>query len=131
MQEGLVKRHRIAALVALLLASTFAAAQLGGMAPERRKEKPITSRELVGQVTDKGETPLPQAIVHLKNTKNQAEKTFIADKDGNYRFAGLSLNVDYEVYADYQGKRSDTKTLSAFDSRAKAYINLHVDTAKK
>ncbi len=125
-----MKAYRIAA-VALLLAGALAWAQLGGMAPEKRKVKPVTSRELVGQVTDRADAPLAQAIVHLKNTKTLAEKTYIADKDGNYRFAALAPNVDYEVYADYEGKRSPTKTFSQFDSRAKALINLKIDTAKK
>ncbi len=125
-----MKSYRIAA-VALLLATTLAWAQLGGMAPEKRKVKPVTSRELVGQVTDKSDAPLAQAIVHLKNTKTLAEKTYISDKDGNYRFAALSPNVDYEVFADYEGERSSTKTLSQFDSRAKAMINLKIETAKK
>ncbi len=125
-----MKSYRISA-VALLLATTLAWAQLGGMAPEKRKAKPVTSRELVGQVTDKSDAPLAQAIVHLKNTKTLAETTYISDKDGTYRFAALSPNVDYEVFADYEGKRSPTKTLSQFDSRAKALINLKIETAKK
>ncbi len=125
-----MKRSLIAAS-ALLLAGSLAWAQLGGMAPEKKKKQVVTSRELVGQVTDKADAPLAQAIVHLKNTKTLAEKTYIADKEGNYRFAGLSPTLDYDVYADYQGKRSDTKTLSQFDSRAKALINLKIDTGKK
>ena len=40
----------------------------------------------------------------------------------------LSPNVDYEVYAQYQGKKSDTKTVSQFDSRAQVNINLRIDT---
>ena len=125
-----MKRHLVA-LGLLLLASSFAFAQLGGMAPEKRKVKPLTSRELVGQVTDKAEAPLAESIVYLKNTKTLTVKTYIADKDGNYRFAALSPNIDYEVYAEYKGKKSDTKTLSSFDSRPKAYINLKIDTGKK
>ncbi len=125
-----MNRYRIA-ILSLLLGS-FAYAQLGGMAPERRKEKPVTSRELTGQVMEKSsDAPLANCVVYLKNTKTLAMKTFITDKDGNYRFAALAMNVDYEVYADNNGKRSETKTLSAFDSRPKATINLRVDTARK
>jgi hypothetical protein len=125
-----MKRHF--AISILLLASGFALAQLGGMAPPRTKDAPLTARVLVGQVLDKStENPVAEAVVHLKNTKTLTEKTYIADKDGNYRFAALSPNVDYEVYAVYQGKKSDTKTLSAFDSRPKAVINLKVDAGKK
>lgn len=85
------------------------------------------ARTLQGQVMKTSESPLPGAIVYLKNTKTMAVRSFISDKSGNYRFTSLSPNVDYEVYAEYKGEKSDTKTLSAFDSRATATINLKVD----
>jgi protocatechuate 3,4-dioxygenase beta subunit len=84
------------------------------------------ARSLQGQVMNGNDAPLPEAIVYLKNTKTMTVKTFIAGKDGNYRFNALSPNVDYEVYAEHNGKRSDTKTLSSFDSRKSATINLRV-----
>lgn len=82
-------------------------------------------RTLQGTVTV-GDQPASEAIVYLKNTRTLAVKTFIADKSGAYRFSSLSPNVDYEVYAEQNGKRSDTKTLSNFDSRKVAYINLRI-----
>lgn len=85
------------------------------------------TRTLQGQVVKGGDAPLPGAVVYLKNTKTLAIRTFVSDAKGNYRFASLSPNVDYEVYAEYQGAKSDTKTLSAFDSRAMATINLKVN----
>ena len=119
-------RYRIA-LLSLLLVGSLAMAQLGGYAPERKKDKPVTARELTGQIMEKvSDAPLPQAIVYLKNTKTMAVKTFIAGQDGTYRFNALSPNVDYEVYAEHNGKRSDAKTLSSFDSRKTAYINLKI-----
>jgi hypothetical protein len=35
--------------------------------------------------------------------------------------------VDYEVYAQFNGKRSDTKTVSQFDNRAQVNIILRID----
>jgi hypothetical protein len=84
------------------------------------------TRSLQGQVMKSGDAPLAGAVVYLKNTKTLAIRTFVSDAHGNYRFASLSPNVDYEIYADYQGAKSDTKTLSAFDSRPAATINLKV-----
>jgi len=40
----------------------------------------------------------------------------------------LSPNIDYEVYAQYNGRKSDTKTVSQFDNRNQVNINLKVDT---
>ncbi len=84
------------------------------------------TRSLQGQVMNDADAPIPTAIVYLKNTKTLAVKTFIADKDGIYRFTALSPNVDYEVYAEKDGKKSDTKTLSSFDSKKQATINLKI-----
>lgn len=84
------------------------------------------TRTLQGQVADGSDAPLPGAVVYLKNTKTLAVRTYVSDKSGNYRFTSLSPNVDYEVYAEFKGAKSDSKTLSAFDSRSTAVINLKV-----
>lgn len=86
------------------------------------------TRTLQGQVMRGGDAPLPGAIVYLKNTKTLAVRSFTSDEKGNYRFPSLSPNVDYEVYAVHEGVKSDTKTLSAFDSRPVATINIKVNT---
>lgn len=83
-------------------------------------------RTLQGEVMADTEAPLPGAVVFLKNTKTMAVRSFVSDDKGNYRFTSLSPNVDYEVHAEYNGKQSDTKTLSSFDSRRVAYINLKI-----
>jgi len=95
-----------------------------------RKTPRTTSRTLTGTVEDKNDKPVPEAIVYLKNTKTLGMKTYIAQKDGTYRFPELSNNVDYEVYAEKNGMKSKTKTLSQFDDRPKATINLQINTNK-
>jgi carboxypeptidase family protein len=83
-------------------------------------------RSLTGHVINRQDQPIAKAIVYLKNTKSLVVKTYISDPDGSYRFPALSPNVDYEVYAEANGARSDTKTLSAFDSRKQANITLRI-----
>jgi hypothetical protein len=84
------------------------------------------SRTLVGQVTNNSDQPVADAVVYLKNTKDVSVKSYITDKDGRYRFSALSPTTDYEVHAEHQGRRSDTKTLSSFDNRKQATINLRL-----
>ncbi len=111
------------AALAGLLAGTCAAPPraIGAM-----YDKEPQVRTLTGEVMNQQGKPLAGAIVFLKNSKTMAVKTFIAGQDGAYRFNALSPNVDYEVYAEHNGKKSDAKTLSSFDSRKTAYINLKI-----
>lgn len=92
----------------------------------RPKEQQDHSRTLSGRVFNRQDEPIEKAVVYLKNTKNLVVKTYITDPDGTYRFPALSPNVDYEVYAEHNGARSDTKTLSAFDSRKQVNITLRI-----
>ena len=118
------------ALALVLIFSGFAAAQLtlgsNGISMPK-KEKPITSRTLVGEITDGGDQPLSDAIVYLKDLKTLAVKSYVSQKDGSYRFPALSLNVDYEVYAQKDGKKSSTRKLSQFDGRAEPRLNLKIE----
>ena len=97
--------------------------------PTPKNTRP-TSRTLTGLVLDKGDHPIPDAVVYLKNSKTLAVKSFFAQKDGSYRFPELALNIDYEIYAEKDGKKSDSKTLSQFDDRASPKINLRIDLNK-
>jgi len=120
-------------LIALNCASFQVQIPLGGgsssSSPERKNPR-VTSRTLTGSVLDKSDQPVPNAVVYLKNTKTLSVKTFIAQNDGSYRFPELSNNIDYEVYAQRNGKKSDTKVLSQFDDREQPHINLRIDMNK-
>lgn len=92
----------------------------------RSKDPQDRTRTLTGRVFDRQDQPLEKAVVYLKNTKSLVVKTYITDPDGSYRFPALSPNVDYEVYAEHNGARSDTKTVSSFDNRKIVNITLRV-----
>ena len=111
-----------AVLSALLLLISIAA----NAAPDK-KEK-ATGKLLFGKVLDARDEPVPDAVVYVTNTRTRAVKTYIVGSDGSYRFPALSAAVDYEVYAQFKGHKSDTKSVSQFDDRSEVYINLKVDT---
>ncbi len=111
-------------LLAMALVGVVSAFVLVKPTPASAQEQ--QTRSLQGQVLNDRDAGVPGSLVYLKNTKTLAVKTYIADKDGNYRFTALSPNVDYEVYAEKDGKKSDTKTLSSFDSKRQATINLKI-----
>jgi len=91
------------------------------------KKTPSTVRTLTGVVLDKNDQPIPNAVVYLKNAKTLNVRTFFAQKDGSYRFPQLDRNVDYEIYAEIDGKRSDTRTVSQFDDRTAPHVNLRIN----
>ena len=97
--------------------------------PLLAKDKDTTpGRLLTGKVLDHRDNPLPNAVVYVTDTRTRAVKTYIVGADGLYRFPALSANVDYEVYAQLDGKTSDTKRVSQFDDRKVVYVVLKIDT---
>ncbi len=88
------------------------------------------TRSVVGSVHDGSDAAISGAVVYIKNTKTLAIKSFITEQDGSFRFHALSPNIDYELYAEYNGQRSGTKTLSSFDSRKEVNMTLKVDVKK-
>ena len=115
-----VKNASLIAGALLLLISVVALA-----APDKKDKQ--EGRLLYGKVLDKQDNPVAGAIVYLTNTRTHAVKTYIIGQDGTYRFPGLT-SVDYEVYAQYNGHKSDTKSVSQFDDRPQVYIDLRIDS---
>jgi hypothetical protein len=116
-----VRKRRVVVLV-LLVGLTVVAASYA-----KDKEKDTAGRLLTGKVFDRHDNPLVDSIVYLSNTRTRAVKSYIVGTDGAYHFPELSLNIDYEVYAQYKGQKSDTKTVSQFDDRKQVNINLRID----
>src|SRR5262245_4048953 len=102
----------------MVWASAPGAAQKGGSQSELRT--------LTGFVFEGKDQPVQKAVVYLKNTKTLLIKTYITESDGAYRFTAVAPNVDYEIYAEHEGLRSDTKTLSAFDNRKQPTVTLRL-----
>jgi hypothetical protein len=99
---------------------------LGKGSSEPKREKPPEFRTLTGAVLDKADAPVKDAVVYLRNRRTKGLTTYIADADGAFRFPNLSRTADYEIYAELKGQKSPVKTLSSFDSRTNAKINLYV-----
>jgi hypothetical protein len=83
-----------------------------------------------GVVLDKSENPVPTGVVFLKNVRTNQVRSYIADNQGNYRFSGLDPNSDYELHAEKDGAKSQTRNVSSFDTRMDIVLNLKL-AAKK
>lgn len=115
-------QKRCPALILLLLAA------LAAVPFSPAKDKGEVGRLLTGKVLNRADQPLSDAVIYLTDTHTKAMKTYISGPDGIFRFPGLSVNVDYEVYAQFKGHKSDTKTVSQFDNRKQVSVNLRIDT---
>ena len=114
-----IRKLACAAVCALLLAASMASAD--------KKKEDANVRTVQGTVTDAAGEAVNGAVVQLKNTKTLQIRSFITKDNGAYYFHGLSTDVDYELRADYQDASSGAKTLSTFDSRKLAIMNLKLD----
>ena len=114
---------RSVSLQVTLLASVFGGATLTA-------QRGPVQRTVQGKVTDKGEGAVGGAVVYLKDDHTMAVKSFISEADGGYRFGQLSDGTDYELWAESNGKKSPTKTISSFDTKKSFQINLKIDTSK-
>lgn len=125
-----MKRYsKIALGIAVGLGAAFVAAPRlrAELSPAFEKER---IKNVTGTVLDKTEKPLGGAVVYLKNSKTLAVKSFISQENGEFRFNALSPNVDYELYAEFNGTRSSTKTISSFDSKTNVVMTLKIDVAR-
>jgi|SRR5579863_3386438 len=112
----------------ILLAGLLALSLLTALPSFAREKDTTPGRLLTGKVLDKQDNPVADAVVYITDTRTHAVKTYIVGADGTYRFPALAANVDYEIYAQANGKTSDTKKMSQFDDRKQVKIDLRIDT---
>jgi hypothetical protein len=116
------RRIVLVALVALSAAAVFA--------QDKPKKGESELRTIRGTVVDKDEAPIEAAVVYLKNVHTNDIVTRLSESDGQFRFTGLDLNVDYEIHAEHEGWTSSSHTVSNFDTRKEFVLTLRLDHKK-
>ena len=116
-------RHFVIALVIAVGSAGIAAKPAFG---QKKDNDDRPTRSVQGVVTDNSDNLLEGAVVQLKDTKTLQIRSFITKQNGAYHFHSLNPNIDYELKEDHNGASSGSKTLSSFDSRKSAVMNLKV-----
>ena len=104
---------------------------LSGSAVAQDAKREAQLHTVHGVVLDKAENVISESVVFLKNTRTNVVRSSYTDNTGKYRFSGLDPNVDYEIYAEKEGAKSATHTVSSFDSRKDIGLNLRIEKKKE
>lgn len=113
-------------LIVLLLSAVLAPGMQWTNQKKEKKRDP-NIRNVSGVVTLPDGSPAAGAVVQLKNLKTLQIRSFIARDDGKYQFRNLSTSIDYELIASYDGMESPKRTLTIFDTRLDAVVNLKLE----
>jgi hypothetical protein len=85
-------------------------------------------RVVQGLVLNADGQPQQNAVVYLQDQKSMQVRTYITEADGRYRFGQLSSDVDYQLWAEYKGHKSKTRSISSFDSKKDLNFDLKIDS---
>jgi Carboxypeptidase regulatory-like domain len=119
--------HRVVSLLAFLMMFPLLDASTGFAQNSKHEALLKTVR---GVVLDKADNSVAASVVFLKNVRTNQVKSYIADSQGNYRFSGLDPNSDYELHAEKDGAKSQTRNVSSFDTRMDIVLNLKLAPKK-
>jgi len=110
------------------LAVTVLLGAVGIASAQQKKDKKddATQRVIEGVVIDASKAPIPRAIVQLKDMRTLQIRSFVTQPEGNFHFAGLRMDTDYEIKASLGDQISDTKRVSSFESRKTVTVNLQL-----
>ena len=119
--------RRIVSLLAFLMMFSMLTASTE-LAQNSKHEAQL--KTVRGVVLDKSDNSVAASVVFLKNVRTNQVKSYIADSQGNYRFSGLDPNSDYELHAEKDGAKSQTRNVSSFDTRMDIVLNLKLAPKK-
>jgi dienelactone hydrolase len=122
-------RAFLCAFVSLCLGVFCLSAAEPQLFPKTRRDTGPKPKNIHGIVQDSRGKPLAGARVFLKNMKTNVTRTLETDQNGEYKVYALPSAVDYELYAEFKGKISEKKFVSAFLNREDNVLNFQLDMA--
>lgn len=115
------------AFAALAAGMVPIAPNAGLLGPQAAQAQNIGQRVVSGYVVDASSTPLVGATVFLKNLKTKAVRSFTSVAGGKFRFAQVNMVEDHELWAEKDGKKSASKSVSSWDTRKEFEVELKIN----
>jgi len=105
------------AFAALAAGAVFMESSDGLIGPRQAQAQNLGQRAVSGRVVDGNEAPVAGATIFLKDLKKKTIRSYNSAPDGKFRFAQVNMAVDFEIWAEKNGKKSAVKTVSSWDTR--------------
>lgn len=118
-------RFKLAIVAVLATMLSVSALAQNKSREERRAE--ANSRNVQGLVTGADDQPVAGAVVQIKDMRTLQVRSFITQSDGAYHFSGIRTDIDYQVTAKAGEATAGPRTLSIFDTRRDAVMNLKLE----
>lgn len=111
--------HRLALAVALaaMAAGVVPGGSRGTILAPGAAAQNLGERTVSGAVIGVDSAPLAGATVFLKDQKTKAIRSFTSIANGHFHFAQVQKSIDYDLWAEKDGKKSAVKTVSSWDAR--------------
>jgi hypothetical protein len=77
----------------------------------------IGERTVSGTVLDGNSEAVSGATVFLKNEKTKTIRSYTSTTEGHFHFAQVDMSVDFDLWAEKEGRKSAIKTVSSWDDR--------------
>ncbi|MGA2085360.1 MAG: carboxypeptidase-like regulatory domain-containing protein [Terracidiphilus sp.] len=88
-----------------------------GFGPAAAQAQNLGQRVVSGYVVDANSKPVGGATVFLRDLKTKSIRSYTSAADGKFRFTQVNMAEDHELWAEKDGKKSATKTVSSWDTR--------------
>ena len=115
----------VAAVVFLALAAGLTDSGPQGMVPQAQAQN-LGQRVVMGSVVNADSALIAGATVFLRNTKTKSIRSYTSSKEGRFRFAQVNMAEDFDLWAEKDGKKSATKTVSSWDARKEFETELKI-----
>jgi Carboxypeptidase regulatory-like domain len=113
------------AAFALLAAGLVPLGARGGfLGPFAAAAQNLGMRVVIGAVVDANSAPVVGATVFLKDMKSKAIRSYTTVEKGRFRFAGVNMVQEHELWAEMNGKKTAVKTISSWDTRKEFEVEL-------